>query len=340
VAYAIAGTMDIDLVDDPLASDSAGEPVYLRDIWPSSAQIADTVAAAVQSDMFRRSYAEVFDGDENWHSLEVPGGDHYDWRESTYVRRPPFFDGLAATPSAPTDIVGARVLALLGDSVTTDHISPAGAIKRDSPAGRYLQEHGVAVAEFNSYGARRGNHEVMVRGTFANIRLRNTLGADGREPLPEGGFTRHLPDGEVLAIYDAAMRYAQEGVALVVVGGKDYGAGSSRDWAAKGPLLLGVRAVIAESFERIHRANLVGMGVLPLQFSPGESAASLGLTGEELIGIDGVAALLETGARPRLATVTAGGRSFQARMRIDTPMEVEYYRHGGILQYVLRQLLS
>ncbi len=340
VAYAIAGTMDIDLVDDPLASDSAGEPVYLRDIWPSSAQIADTVAAAVQSDMFRRSYAEVFDGDENWHSLEVPSGDHYDWRESTYVRRPPFFDGLAATPSAPTDIVGARVLALLGDSVTTDHISPAGAIKRDSPAGRYLQEHGVAVAEFNSYGARRGNHEVMVRGTFANIRLRNTLGADGREPLPEGGFTRHLPDGEVLAIYDAAMRYAQEGVALVVVGGKDYGAGSSRDWAAKGPLLLGVRAVIAESFERIHRANLVGMGVLPLQFSPGESAASLGLTGEELIGIDGVAALLETGERPRLATVTAGGRSFQARVRIDTPMEVEYYRHGGILQYVLRQLLS
>jgi aconitate hydratase len=340
VAYAIAGTMDIDLVGDPLGSDADGEPVYLRDIWPSSREIADTVAAAVQSDMFRRSYAEVFDGDHNWHSLEVPVGDHYDWRESTYVRRPPFFDGLAAVPSAPAEIAGARVLAVLGDSVTTDHISPAGAIKRDSPAGRYLQEQGVPVAEFNSYGARRGNHEVMVRGTFANIRLRNRLGADGGEPLPEGGHTRHLPDGEVLAIYDAAMRYAQEGVPLVVLGGKDYGAGSSRDWAAKGPLLLGVRAVIAESFERIHRANLVGMGILPLQFMPGESAASLGLTGEELIAVEGVGELLAAGERPLLARVSADGRSFQARVRIDTPMEVEYYRHGGILQYVLRQLLS
>jgi aconitate hydratase len=340
VAYAIAGTMDIDVVGDPLANDAEGEPVYLRDIWPSTAEIAETVAQAVQSDMFRKSYAEVFDGDENWHSLEVPEGEHYDWRESTYVRRPPFFDGLAATPSTPTDIVGARVLAVLGDSVTTDHISPAGAIKRDSPAGRYLQEHGIPPAEFNSYGARRGNHEVMVRGTFANIRLRNKLGASGREPLPEGGFTRHLPDGEVLAIYDAAMRYEQEGVPLVVLGGKDYGAGSSRDWAAKGPLLLGVRAVIAESFERIHRANLVGMGVLPLQFLPGESAASLGLSGEELISIEGVGGLLEPGERPSLATVTADGASFQTRVRIDTPMEVEYYRHGGILQYVLRQLLS
>jgi aconitate hydratase len=340
VAYAIAGTMDIDLVGDPLGSDADGEPVYLRDIWPSSREIADTVAAAVQSDMFRRSYAEVFDGDHNWHSLEVPVGDHYDWRESTYVRRPPFFDGLAAVPSAPAEIAGARVLAVLGDSVTTDHISPAGAIKRDSPAGRYLQEQGVPVAEFNSYGARRGNHEVMVRGTFANIRLRNRLGADGGESLPEGGHTRHLPDGEVLAIYDAAMRYAQEGVPLVVLGGKDYGAGSSRDWAAKGPLLLGVRAVIAESFERIHRANLVGMGILPLQFMPGESAASLGLTGEELIAVEGVGELLAAGERPLLARVSADGRSFQARVRIDTPMEVEYYRHGGILQYVLRQLLS
>jgi aconitate hydratase len=232
------------------------------------------------------------------------------------------------------------VLAVLGDSVTTDHISPAGAIKRDSPAGRYLQENGVGAAEFNSYGARRGNHEVMVRGTFANIRLRNLLGGAAREPLPEGGFTRHLPDGEVLAIYDAAMRYAQEGVPLVVLGGRDYGAGSSRDWAAKGPRLLGVRAVIAESFERIHRSNLVGMGLLPLQFMPGESAASLGLTGEESISIDGVAAPLAAGERPALATVTADGRSFQARVRIDTPMEVEYYRHGGILQYVLRQLLA
>jgi aconitate hydratase A / 2-methylisocitrate dehydratase len=340
VAYALAGTMDIDLLADPLGSDGDGEPVYLRDIWPATGEIAETVEAAVRSDMFRRSYAEVYDGDENWHSLAVPDGEHYDWRESTYVRRPPFFDGLAATPGAPGDIVGARVLAVLGDSVTTDHISPAGAIKRDSPAGRYLQEAGVSVAEFNSYGARRGNHEVMVRGTFANIRLRNLLGAGGGQALPEGGFTRHLPDGEVLAIYDAAMRYAQEGVPLVVLGGKDYGAGSSRDWAAKGPLLLGVRAVIAESFERIHRTNLVGMGILPLQFSPGESAASLGLSGEELIGVEGVGGLLASGERPLVATVTADQRSLEVRVRIDTPMEVEYYRHGGILQYVLRQLLS
>jgi aconitate hydratase len=340
VAYALAGTMDIDLANDALGSDDEGEPVYLRDIWPSSAEIAETVGRALQSDMFRSSYAEVFDGDENWHSLEVPTGERYDWRESTYVRRPPFFEGLDAQPSAPVDIVGARVLAVLGDSVTTDHISPAGAIKRDSPAGRYLQEKGVGPADFNSYGARRGNHEVMVRGTFANIRLRNLLGGAGREPLPEGGFTRHLPDGEVLAIYDAAIRYAQEDVPLVVLGGRDYGAGSSRDWAAKGPRLLGVRAVIAESFERIHRSNLVGMGLLPLQFMPGESAASLGLTGEESISIEGVAAPLQAGERPAVASVTADGRSFQARVRIDTPMEVEYYRHGGILQYVLRQLLA
>jgi aconitate hydratase len=340
VAYALAGTMDIDLVGDPLGVDTEGEAVYLRDIWPSSAEIAETVGRALQSDMFASTYAEVFDGDENWHSLEVPTGEHYDWRESTYVRRPPFFEALERQPSPPADIAGARVLAVLGDSVTTDHISPAGAIKRDSPAGRYLQENGVGAAEFNSYGARRGNHEVMVRGTFANIRLRNLLGGAAREPLPEGGFTRHLPDGEVLAIYDAAMRYAQEGVPLVVLGGRDYGAGSSRDWAAKGPRLLGVRAVIAESFERIHRSNLVGMGLLPLQFMPGESAASLGLTGEESISIDGVAAPLAAGERPALATVTADGRSFQARVRIDTPMEVEYYRHGGILQYVLRQLLA
>jgi aconitate hydratase len=340
VAYALAGTMDIDLVSDALGVDAEGEPVYLRDIWPSSAEIAETVGRALRSDMFASSYAEVFDGDENWHSLEVPTGEHYDWRESTYVRRPPFFEALERQPSPPADIAGARVLAMLGDSVTTDHISPAGAIKRDSPAGRYLQENGVGAAEFNSYGARRGNHEVMVRGTFANIRLRNLLGGAAREPLPEGGFTRHLPDGEVLAIYDAAMRYAQDGVPLVVLGGRDYGAGSSRDWAAKGPRLLGVRAVIAESFERIHRSNLVGMGLLPLQFMPGDSAASLGLTGEESISIDGVAGPLAAGERPSVASVTADGRSFQARVRIDTPMEVEYYRHGGILQYVLRQLLA
>jgi aconitate hydratase len=340
VAYALAGTMDIDLATDALGSDGDGQPVYLRDIWPSTQLIAETVEQAVQSDMFRRSYAEVFDGDEHWHSLDVPLGDHYDWRESTYVRRPPFFEGLPAAPTAPSDLAGARVLAVLGDSVTTDHISPAGAIKRESPAGRYLQEHGVAPVDFNSYGARRGNHEVMVRGTFANVRLRNLLGAPGREPLREGGFTRHLPDGVELSIYDAAMRYAEDAVPLVVFGGKEYGAGSSRDWAAKGPRLLGIRAVIAESFERIHRANLVGMGLLPLQFLTGDSAASLGLTGEELIAIDGVAGAIAAGERPQVARVTADGCVFEVRVRIDTPMEVEYYRHGGILQYVLRQLLA
>jgi aconitate hydratase len=336
VAYALAGTMDTDLTTDPLGEDSGGRPVYLRDIWPSSREIAETVEEAVQSDMFRKSYAEVFDGDANWLTLEVPPGDHYDWRESTYVRRPPFFDGLEVEPQPPGEIAGARVLALLGDSVTTDHISPAGSIKRDSPAGRYLLEHGVAFAEFNSYGARRGNHEVMVRGTFANIRLRNLLGGGG---LPEGGYTLHLPEREQMTIYDAAMRYAQEGVPLVVIGGKEYGSGSSRDWAAKGSLLLGVRAVIAESFERIHRSNLVGMGLLPLQFSDGESAATLGLTGEEEITVAGVLEAVAAGERPRVATVTADGRSFEVRVRIDTPMELEYYRHGGILQYVLRALL-
>jgi len=340
VAYALAGTMDIDMLGDPLGTGRGGQPVYLRDIWPSESEIAEVVAAAVQSDMFRKSYAEVYDGDANWHSLEVPEGDRYDWRESTYVRRPPFFDELAPTPPAAVEIAGARVLALLGDSVTTDHISPAGAIKRDSPAGRYLLEHGVAFADFNSYGARRGNHEVMVRGTFANIRLRNLLGGEGREALPEGGFTRHWPDGEQMTIYDAAVRYAQEGVPLVVIGGREYGSGSSRDWAAKGSLLLGVRAVIAESFERIHRANLVGMGVLPLQFEDGESAQSLGLSGEEEISVEGVAAAVSAGERPREATVTADGRRFRVRVRIDTPMELEYYRHGGILQYVLRSLLA
>jgi aconitate hydratase len=340
VAYAIAGTMDINLESDPLGVDREGQPVHLREIWPSSHEIAATVEHALRSDMFRRSYAEVFDGDERWRSLEVPSGHGYDWRESTYVRRPPFFDGMPASPLPILDISGARALAVLGDSVTTDHISPAGSIRRDSPAGRYLQEHGVAPADFNSYGARRGNHEVMMRGTFANIRLRNLLGGPDREPLPEGGVTLHLPDGEQLPIYDAAMRYAQEDVPLVVLGGKDYGAGSSRDWAAKGARLLGVRAVIAESFERIHRSNLVGMGVLPLQFAPGEGAATLGLTGEELFAIDGIAEPLGAGERPEHATVTADGRPFEVRVRIDTPMELEYFRHGGILQYVLRQLAA
>jgi aconitate hydratase len=337
VAYALAGTMDIDLVNEPLGQGRDG-PVYLRDIWPTETEIADVVADAVQSDMFRKSYAEVYDGDENWASLEVPQGELYDWRESTYVRRPPFFEDMPAQPVAPAEVTGARVLALLGDSVTTDHISPAGAIKRDSPAGRYLLEHGVAFADFNSYGARRGNHEVMVRGTFANIRLHNLLG--GGEPLPEGGFTRHLPDGEQMSIFDAAERYAADGVPLVLIGGREYGSGSSRDWAAKGPRLLGVRAVIAESFERIHRSNLVGMGLLPLQFAEGENAATLGLTGEEEISVEGVAAAVAAGERPTHATVRAGGLTFSVRVRIDTPMELEYYRHGGILQYVLRSLLA
>ena len=340
VAYALAGTMDIDLANDSLGEGDDGEPVYLRDIWPSSREIADTVASAMQSDMFRRRYAQVFDGDDHWRSLEVPSGDRFAWDpDSTYVRRPTFFENFAPEPAAPSDIAGARVLALLGDSVTTDHISPAGSIKRDSPAGRYLEEHGVTPAEFNSYGSRRGNHEVLVRGTFANIRLRNRLGGLSREPLPEGGYTYHLPDGEQLSIYDAAMRYEAEGVPLIVLGGKEYGSGSSRDWAAKGSRLLGVRAVIAQSFERIHRSNLVGMGVLPLQFQDGDSIEQLGLTGEETFTIDGFAAPLAAGDLPQTATVTADGRTFETRVRIDTPMEAAYFIHGGILPYVLRQLL-
>jgi aconitate hydratase len=340
VAYALAGTMDIDLINDPLGEDSAGAPVYLRDIWPSGTEIAETAAAAMATDQYRKRYGQVFDGDERWRGLEVPTGDRFAWpADSTYIRRPPFFEDLEREPAAPTDIEGARVLALLGDSVTTDHISPAGSIKRDSPAGRYLEEHGVAPAEFNSYGARRGNHEVLLRGTFANIRLRNHLAAQARGELPEGGYTYHLPDGEQLSIYDAAMRYAAEGVPLVVLGGKEYGSGSSRDWAAKGSRLLGVRAVIAESFERIHRSNLVGMGVLPLQFKDGDSIAALGLTGEEVFSISGVARPLAASALPEVASVSAGEKSFEVWVRIDTPMEVEYFKHGGILPYVLRQLL-
>jgi aconitate hydratase len=340
VAYALAGTMDIDLTRDPLGSGDDGEPVYLRDIWPSSQEIAETVESALQSDMFRRRYAEVYEGDDHWRSLEVPSGDRFTWeRDSTYVRRPPFFESFAPEPDPPRDIIGARALALLGDSVTTDHISPAGSIKRDSPAGRYLEDHGVEFADFNSYGSRRGNHEVLLRGTFANIRLRNRLATDRLGALPEGGYTYHLPDGEQMTIYDAAMRYAVEAVPLIVLGGKEYGSGSSRDWAAKGSRLLGVRAVIAESFERIHRSNLVGMGVLPLQFAGGDSVASLGLTGEEAFSVDGFAEPLAAGELPQHATVTADGKTFVARVRIDTPMEALYFRHGGILQYVLRQLL-
>jgi aconitate hydratase len=332
VAYAIAGTMDVDLYDEPLGVDEQGESVFLKDIWPSAAEVAATVEEAVQSDMFRKSYGEVFGGDERWASLEVPSGDSFAWDpDSTYVRRPPFFERLPAEPEAVQDIESARVLAVLGDSVTTDHISPAGSIKRDSPAGRYLTEHGVQPKDFNSYGSRRGNHEVMMRGTFANIRLRNQLA-----PGTEGGVTLHLPDEEQMPIYDAAMRYIEEGVPLVVLAGKEYGSGSSRDWAAKGTRLLGVRAVIAESFERIHRSNLVGMGVLPLQFKPGESVGSLGLTGREsftIAGLDGAEEI------PRELTVKADDREFQVTVRIDTPKEQRYFRHGGILQYVLRELL-
>ncbi|MDQ1397505.1 MAG: aconitate hydratase, partial [Acidimicrobiaceae bacterium] len=328
VAYALAGTMDIDLINEPLGAGRDGTPVYLRDIWPNSADINAVVEDAVQSDMFRRSYGEVFAGDERWRNLETPSGDRYQWSgQSTYVRKPPYFEGMPAEAEPPEDIVDARVLAVLGDSVTTDHISPAGSIRRDSPAGRWLIENGVQPDDFNSYGSRRGNHEVMIRGTFANARLRNRLA-----PGTEGGFTLHLPDGEQTSIYEASVRYAEEGVPLVVLAGKEYGSGSSRDWAAKGTALLGVRAVLAESYERIHRSNLIGMGILPLQFMPGESVASLELTGHELFSIHGVDEL------PAQLTVTAGDRSFETRVRIDTPKEAEYYRHGGILQYVLRNL--
>ncbi|HWF49847.1 MAG TPA: aconitate hydratase [Solirubrobacteraceae bacterium] len=333
VAYALAGTMDIDLYEEPLGEDAHGEAVYLRDIWPSAAEVSETVLDAVQSDMFRKSYAEVFDGDERWNSLEIPTGDSFAWGEdSTYVRRPPFFENLPREPEATVDIEGARVLAVLGDSVTTDHISPAGSIKRDGPAGQYLIEHGVQPKDFNSYGSRRGNHEVMMRGTFANIRLRNQLA-----PGTEGGVTLHLPGEEQMSIYDAAMRYQEEGTPLVVLAGKEYGSGSSRDWAAKGTRLLGVRAVIAQSFERIHRSNLVGMGVLPLQFKDGDSAQSLGLTGHELFQVAGLADAEEV---PRELTVRADSVEFPVTVRIDTPNEQRYYRHGGILQLVLRELVG
>jgi aconitate hydratase len=329
VAYALAGTMDIDLLDEPLGQDEDGTDVYLKDIWPSADEVAQTVEDAVRSDMFTSSYGEVFEGDERWNALEVPEGDRYAWSDdSTYVRKPPFFEDLPREPEAVNDIEGARVLAVLGDSVTTDHISPAGAIKKDSPAAKYLNEHGVENKDFNSYGSRRGNHEVMMRGTFANIRLRNYIG--GKELV--GGTT--LIDGQELPIYDAAMKYAEQGIPLVVLAGAEYGSGSSRDWAAKGTRLLGVRAVIAESFERIHRSNLVGMGVLPLQFNDGDSVESLGLTGEEEFSITGL-----EGGEAKEVTVRAGDKEFTARVRIDTPKEVDYFKHGGILQYVLRGLV-
>jgi aconitate hydratase A / 2-methylisocitrate dehydratase len=335
VAYAIAGTMDIDLYDEPLGEDRHGKPVFLADIWPSAAEVATTVEEAVQSDMFHKSYGEVFDGDERWNSLPVPTGEQFEWDpRSTYVRRPPFFEEMPREPVPPEDIERARVLAVLADSVTTDHISPAGSIKRDGPAAHYLNENRVEARDFNSYGSRRGNHEVMMRGTFANIRLRNQLA-----PGTEGGVTVYLGAdgrGEQMSIYDAAMKYMEADVPLIVLAGKEYGSGSSRDWAAKGTKLLGVRAVIAESFERIHRSNLVGMGVLPLQFAAGESVSSLGLTGHETFTIPGIAG---ADPIPRELTVRADGKEFTVTVRIDTPKEQQYYRHGGILQYVLRSLL-
>jgi aconitate hydratase A / 2-methylisocitrate dehydratase len=335
VAYALAGTMDIDMQYDALGSRPDGTPVYLRDIWPSPTEIAEVVQSAVAAEMFSRDYADVFEGDDRWRGLPVPEGDTFAWDGgSTYVRHPPYFDAMTAQPAPVADIHGARVLAMLGDSVTTDHISPAGAIKTDSPAGRYLTEHGVERRDFNSYGSRRGNHEVMIRGTFANIRLRNQLA-----PGTEGGVTVKLPGDEQMSIYDASRLYAGEGTPLIVLGGKEYGSGSSRDWAAKGTLLLGVRAVLVESFERIHRSNLIGMGVLPLQYRPGESAASLGLTGREVFDVVGIEEM-NSGPVPREVTVRADGREFGAIVRIDTPGEAEYYRHGGIMQYVLRSLLA
>ncbi|HEX9359049.1 MAG TPA: aconitate hydratase [Streptosporangiaceae bacterium] len=335
VAYALAGTMDFDMEHEPLGHRPDGTPVYLRDIWPSPAEISDVVQHAVAAEMFTRDYADVFEGGDRWRELDVPAGDTFAWgADSTYVRKPPYFEGMADKPVPVSDIHGARVLAKLGDSVTTDHISPAGAIKTDSPAGEYLTGHGVERKDFNSYGSRRGNHEVMIRGTFANIRLRNELA-----PGTEGGVTVHLPGGEQMSIYEASRKYAEDGTPLVVLGGKEYGSGSSRDWAAKGTLLLGVRAVLVESFERIHRSNLIGMGVLPLQFPPGESAASLGLTGHEVFEITGIEEM-NSGPVPREVSVRADGTQFRAVVRIDTPGEAEYYRHGGIMQYVLRSLLG
>jgi aconitate hydratase len=333
VAYALAGTMDINLDREPLGTDAEGKPVYLADIWPSPDEVASVVQGAVAAEMFTRDYADVFTGDDNWRGLDVPSGDTFTWDPaSTYVRRPPYFDGMPATPAPVRDIHGAKVLAKLGDSVTTDHISPAGAIKATAPAGLYLTEHGIERADFNSYGSRRGNHEVMIRGTFANIRLRNQLA-----PGTEGGVT--VKDGKEMSIYDASREYIAEGTPLLVLGGKEYGSGSSRDWAAKGTAGLGVCAVLAESFERIHRSNLIGMGVLPLQYKPGESAETLGLTGREVFNIEGIEGI-NSGIIPNELVVTADRKKFNVIVRIDTPGEADYYRHGGIMQYVLRSLLA
>jgi len=342
VAYALAGRIDLDLLAEPLGTGKDGKPVYLKDIWPSAKEVDDVIRTSIKSAMFHKQYGEVFKGDERWNGLPVPRGDRFAWEpDSTYIRRAPYFDGMPPTPGPIRDIRQARVLCLLGDSITTDHISPAGSIRKTSPAGQYLVEHGVEPKDFNSYGSRRGNHEVMVRGTFANVRLKNLLA-----PGTEGPVTLHLPDGEQMTIYDASVKYQAEGVPLIVIAGKEYGAGSSRDWAAKGPRLLGVRAVIAQSYERIHRSNLVGMGILPLQFLPDQTPATLGLTGKETFDLTGLAAVLAEGfPRGKELTVKAtrpdgagAPLEFRATLRIDTPQELVYYRHGGILEYVLRQL--
>ena len=341
VAYALAGRIGHNFDADPLGADQNGKPVYLRDIWPTQAEVSASIEQAVSSEGFRKEYATVTDGDASWQGLSFPTGNVYQWEpDSTYIRKAPYFDGMTMTPAPVTDITGARVLAVLGDSVTTDHISPAGSIKANGPAGQYLSAHGVRPADFNSYGSRRGNHEVMMRGTFANVRLRNKLA-----PGTEGGVTRLLPEGNPMSIFDATVKYAERGTPLIILAGKEYGSGSSRDWAAKGPNLLGVRAVIAESFERIHRSNLVGMGILPLQFSPGETAESLGLTGEEVYDFPGLTGLLKNRfASGRTLVVNAtsskGPKKITTTVRIDTPQEIEYYEHGGILQYVLRQLAA
>jgi aconitate hydratase len=339
VAYAIAGKVDLDLTKDPLGTNAEGEKIYLKDVWPSAEEVDATVRTSARTEFFTKEYEAVFAGDVAWNSLKVPEGSNYEWSsDSTYIKQPPYFETIPDPATFVRDFVGMRVLAVLGDSVTTDHISPAGSIAVDSPAGQYLISLGVGAADFNSYGSRRGNHEVMVRGTFANIRLKNQL-----VPGVEGSWTRHMPDGEKMFIYDAAMKYKSEDVPLLVIAGKEYGSGSSRDWAAKGTLLLGVRAVIAESFERIHRSNLVQMGVLPLQLMPGETHESLGLSGEESFDISGVAeAIAAGGGAVHVAATDSSGRriEFDAKTRIDTPQEVEYYRNGGILPYVLRQLMA
>jgi aconitate hydratase len=331
VAYSLAGRMDIDLLEEPIGQGDDGNDVFLHDIWPTSQEINAVIASSVQNEMFTRTYADVFTGDDTWRSLPVPEGELFEWDpQSTYVRRPPYFDDMPREPQAVEDIHGARCLVLLGDSVTTDHVSPAGAIRPDSPAGKYLLEHGIQRKDFNSYGSRRGNHEVMVRGTFANVRLRNLLVSGS-----EGTWTVHVPSGEEMTIFEASERYLAEGTPLIVIAGQEYGTGSSRDWAAKGPKLLGVKAVIAESYERIHRSNLLMMGMLPLQFRDGESAEALGLSGREEFSITG----LDNAEAPEV-TVRADEKEFRARLRLDTPREREYLRHGGILPFVLRRLLA